>query len=224
MTTDSDKLKEPSRDSTAELMLPAQLDAVTIVGPDGARAQAQIAERDRTSLVVAPLGKSTSELGGSPSEDLVLEFSTEQGRMRVHGSVELEADERMRFDALESPEVLQEREYVRVPPVPPVSVQISAGDDRLLSYAINVSGGGVLLAGPGSLKLGDELSLRLMTSQGAPPIQAIGVVVRADGESRRGICFKEISDGDRRRLVRFVFEVLREERQSIRNRSDRHAG
>jgi c-di-GMP-binding flagellar brake protein YcgR len=158
-----------------------------------------------------------------PREDLVLEFTTEQGRMRVHGSVELEGHERVRFDARESPEMLQEREYVRVPPVPPVSVQISAGEDRVLSYALNVSGGGVLLAGPGTLKLGDELSLRLMTTQGAPPIQAIGVVVRADGESRRGISFKEISDGDRRRLVRFVFEVMREERQSMRNRSDEDA-
>jgi hypothetical protein len=207
-------------DPAAELMLPAQLDAVTIVGPDGERAQAQVAERDRRSLVVAPLRASRVELGGAPTDDLVLEFSTEQGRMRLHGSVELEDEDRMRFDPVESPEVLQEREYVRVPPVPPVSVQIAAGEDRLLSYAVNVSGGGILLAGPSSLKLGDELSLRLMTSQGAPPIQAIGVVVRADGESRRGICFKEISDGDRRRLVRFVFEVLREERQNIRNRSD----
>jgi hypothetical protein len=219
MTVEREQRHEP-REESAELMLPAQLDAVTIVGPGGERAEAQIAERDRRSLVVAPLRAAKAELGDAPTDDLVLEFSTEQGRMRLHGSVELEDEDRMRFDPVESPEVLQEREYVRVPPVPPVSVQIAAGEDRLLSYAVNVSGGGILLAGPSSLKLGDELSLRLMTSQGAPPIQAIGVVVRADGESRRGICFKEISDGDRRRLVRFVFEVLREERQNIRNRSD----
>ena len=220
MTTDPKHSRESREDSAGELTLPAQLDAVTIVGPGGERARAQIAERDHGSLVVAPVKSSGAELATAPAEDLVLEFTTEQGRMRVHGSVELEDDERVRFDALESPEVLQEREYVRVPPVPPVSVQIAAGEDRVISYALNVSGGGILLAGPGTLKLGDELSLRLMTAQGAAPIQAIGVVVRADGESRRGISFKEISEGDRRRLVRFVFEVMREERQSRRNRSE----
>ena len=219
MTTDPKHSRESREDYAGELMLPAQLDAVTIVGPGGERARAQIAERDHGSSSLPP-SVLRRRARAAPAEHLVLEFTTEQGRMRVHGSVVLEDDERVRFDALESPEVLQEREYVRVPPVPPVSVQIAAGEDRVISYALNVSGGGILLAGPGTLKLGDELSLRLMTTQGAAPIQAIGVVVRADGESRRGISFKEISDGDRRRLVRFVFEVMREQRQSRRNRSE----
>ena len=40
---------------------------------------------------------------------------------------------------------------MRVPTVPPVSVQIAAGEQRVLSHAVNVSGGGILLAGPSTL-------------------------------------------------------------------------
>jgi hypothetical protein len=220
MTAEEKPMKASPDHSAAELMLPAQLDSVTIVGPDGERAQAQIAERDRTSLVVAPLRGSVKQLSASAPEHLVLEFTTAAGRMRVHGDVALEDDDHMRFAAVESPEALQEREYVRVPTEPPVSVQIAAGEDRLLSYTVNVSGGGILLAGPSTLNLGDELALRLITAQGAAPIKATGVVVRADAGGRRAICFKEIGDGDRRRLVRFIFELLRQQRHSTRTRDD----
>ena len=74
MTVEREQREEP-REESAELMLPAQLDSVTIVGPGGERAEAQIAERDRRSLVVAPLRAAKAELGGAPTDDLVLEFS-----------------------------------------------------------------------------------------------------------------------------------------------------
>ena len=45
------------------------------------------------------------------------------------------------------------------------------------------------------------------------PISGTGKVVRVDAQGHRAVEFESISDLDRRRLVRFIFECQRAERR-----------
>ena len=94
-------------------------------------------------------------------------------------------------------------------------VLVYCGEDQkpISSYTVDVSGGGLLLAGPDTLQVEERISFRLTIVQGDPPISGAGVVVRRDAHGRRPISFTSISDLDRRRLVRFIFECQRLERR-----------
>ena len=48
------------------------------------------------------------------------------------------------------------------------------------SYSVDLSGGGMLLAGPSTLKIGERVDFRLTTAPGSAPILGSGTVVRTD--------------------------------------------
>ena len=92
---------------------------------------------------------------------------------------------------------------------------VYGGPDKIpvQSYTVDVSGGGFLLAGPDSLKIGDEVQFQLTLTPGVLLISGTGKVVRVDAQGRRAVEFQSISELDRRRLIRFIFECQRAERQ-----------
>jgi c-di-GMP-binding flagellar brake protein YcgR len=94
-------------------------------------------------------------------------------------------------------------------------VVVYAGSNRMEvpSFTVDVSGGGLLLAGPDTLEVGEEVEFRLAIASGETPINGRGRVVRSDLRGRRAITFSSISELDRRRLIRFIFECQRLERQ-----------
>jgi c-di-GMP-binding flagellar brake protein YcgR len=92
---------------------------------------------------------------------------------------------------------------------------------RIQSFTVDVSGGGLLLAGPDTLGVGEELTFQLTLTPGVTPVSGKGRVVRVDGRGRRAVEFESISDLDRRRLVRFIFECQREERRRGLDGDDR---
>ena len=112
-----------------------------------------------------------------------------------------------------SVEVLQEREYVRIRSARPVLVYAAREGMRIQSFTVDVSGGGLLLAGPDTLAIGEELTFSLTLTPGVTPVSGRGRVVRVDPQGRRAVEFESISDLDRRRLVRFIFECQRAERR-----------
>ncbi len=113
------------------------------------------------------------------------------------------------FQVVEDPEVLQRREFVRVGAAQPV-VLISDDDSSVLSgHAIEVSGGGMLLAGSEALELDASVRFTLNLGNGSDPINGRGRIVRVEGSGRRALVFDDISQGDRQRLVHFVFERQR---------------
>jgi c-di-GMP-binding flagellar brake protein YcgR len=117
--------------------------------------------------------------------------------------------------------VSQQREYVRLKADRPVLVHL--GKDRLpiRSYAVDIAGGGLLLAGPDVLEIGEQVEFQLTLKPGGPPIEGVGTVVRSDVKGRRAISFSEMSDGNRRRLVRFIFECERAERRRMLEADER---
>jgi hypothetical protein len=206
------RLRRTKSEQRTELELPERSDAVTLVRPSGERVQARVAERNGDELLVALMFRPEAPLHPGRLEGLLLEFTSPRGRVRLHGAVTLVERELLRFSGLEPAELLQEREYVRVQATRPVLVSGSAGNS-IQTFSVDLSGGGMLLAGPTTLKVGERIQFRLITAQGSPPISGLGIVVRTDSQGRRAVCFEEIGEGDHRRLVRFIFECQRLDRR-----------
>lgn len=206
------RLRRPKSEPPPAPELPEHSDAVTLVRPSGERVQARIAERHGEELLVALMFRPERPLQAGHLDGLVLEFTSPRGRIRLRGTVTLLDPELLRFSELDSLELLQEREYVRVQATRPVLVSGARGSS-FQTFSIDLSGGGILLAGPPTLKIGERIEFRLSTIKDAPPIIGLATVVRTDSLGRRAVCFDEIAEGDHRRLVRFIFECQRVERR-----------
>lgn len=206
------RLRRSKSEQPPELALPERSDALTLVRPSGERVQARVAERHGEELLVALMFRPETPLQPGRLDGLLLEFSSSRGRVRLQGAATLLERELLRFSDLQPAELLQEREYVRVQTTRPVLVSGSGGNS-IQTFSVDLSGGGMLLAGPATLKVGERIQFRLVTAQGSPPISGLGIVVRTDSQGRRAVCFEEIGEGDHRRLVRFIFECQRLERQ-----------
>ncbi|HTZ85468.1 MAG TPA: PilZ domain-containing protein [Solirubrobacteraceae bacterium] len=107
----------------------------------------------------------------------------------------------------------QRREAVRVVRARPVSVRRSNGRAAVSTYSIDLSGLGILLAGPDTLALGEQVRFRLSLGDSEQPVVGSATVVRIDQRGYRAIRLDEIADADRRRLVRFIFDCQREDRR-----------
>lgn len=216
------KLRRSKKDDDGELALPGRAGVVTLVRPSGERVQARVAESGPDSLLVALMFVTEVPLRTAELDRLVLEFTTRRGRARLQGQVVQEERDLLRFRALRSLAVVQEREYVRVPTARPVTVAVGSSRNSVNTYSVDVSGGGMLLAGPATLKVGERVDFRIATAKGGTPITGSATVVRIDNQGRRAICFDEISEGDHRRLVKFVFECQRVERRRGLERGGRN--
>ncbi|HEV3321350.1 MAG TPA: PilZ domain-containing protein [Solirubrobacteraceae bacterium] len=196
-----------------EIELPERSDPVAIVRPSGERVQARVAGRDGSGLLVALMFRAEVPFSPGSLDELVLEFTNDRGRIRLRGTVTLEDRELLRFRDLHSVELVQQREYVRIQSTRPVLVLTGGHEGTVQTYSVDLSGGGMLLAGPSTLKVGEQVEFRLTTVKGSPPITGVGTVVRTDLQGRRAICFDEIAEGEHRRLVRFIFDCQRAERR-----------
>jgi c-di-GMP-binding flagellar brake protein YcgR len=208
------KLGRRKEEPVKAVKLPDRYDTVTLTTPRGERFPARVVEREDETLRVAVLVPMKA-LNGKELKGTVLEYSNHRGRTRLRGEVRIEDPGQPDLLCVEGPhhaQVLQEREYVRIKSARPVIVY--AGGDRLQmrSYTVDLSGGGFLLAGPDTLKVGEEVKFQLTIEQSAAPLTGKGRVVRTDAKGRRAVEFEGISDFDRRRLVRFIFDCQRAER------------
>jgi hypothetical protein len=87
----------------------------------------------------------------------------------------------------------------RAPVARPVVVRRPAGEQR--TFALDVSSGGVLVAGPADLAIGELIELQ-MDLDG--PVRARAEVVRDAPNGMKGLRFAALGDDDRDRLERFV--------------------
>jgi hypothetical protein len=210
--------------SNKPIVLPGRSEAVILSTAGGGRMPGKVIERGPATLIVAILVP-IKPFTASDLEGLVLEYAGPRGRVRLRGTAIVEnpaEPDVLRIEGPRSVEVLQEREYVRIQSARPVVVYAGADLQQVQSYTVDLSGGGFLLAGPDTLKIGDEVKFQLTITQGVLPITGNGKVVRTDPRGRLAVAFEDISDLDRRRLVRFIFECQRSERR--RGLEDDHHG
>jgi PilZ domain len=188
---------------------------MVVLAVGGGRIPARVIERGPDSLEVA-ITVPTRPLDHDQLAELLVEFSSPRGRVRLAGTVATQDPsdpDVVKIAAPRSVEVLQQREYVRINSARPVLVYCGRDQDRVQSFTVDVSGGGLLLAGPDTLGIGEQVSFRLTLTPGVLPISGTGKVVRIDAQGHRAVEFESISDLDRRRLVRFIFECQRAERR-----------
>jgi hypothetical protein len=204
--------------------LPERGQTVTLVPAGGGGLPARVLERDAETLLVAIMVP-IEPLSQRQLEGMVLEFVGKQGRVRLSGAASL-ADpsdpDVVRIEQPRSIEVLQEREHVRVKASRPAVVSSRRDPNPIESFTIDISGGGFLLAGPASLKIGDEVRFQLNLTSRELVIGGTGRVVRVDNAGHRAIAFESISELDQRRLIRFLFECQRSELQRGLATEDRH--
>jgi len=198
---------------TELLELPERTDALILSVQYGDKLPARVLERGANSLLVA-ITVPAKRLSARDLEGLVLEYAGAKGRVRLSGVATIEDPKEpdvLRMDGLRAVEVLQEREFVRIRAARPVRLFVGKELQPIETFTIDVSGGGLLLAGPETLRIGEQLRFQLTVAQGDDPITGAAKVVRSDAGGHRGVCFEEISDADRTRLVRFIFECQRTE-------------
>jgi hypothetical protein len=202
---------EPSK----PVALPERGQDVTLVPRGGKGIHARTLECGPDSLLVAimvPIGP----LSAKQLEGMVLEFVSPKGRVRLSGTTTIEDPsdpDVLRIRAPRSIEVLQEREYVRIRSARPALVYAGPNKGPVESYTVDLSGGGFLLAGPDTLKIGEDVQFTITLEPGKLKISGTGEVVRVDRQGRRAVAFKSITEVERRHLIRFIFDCQRTERQ-----------
>lgn len=212
------RLGRAKKDTSRPAELPERGENVSLVLPAGARIPARVLERSPDALLIA-ITVPTRPLTDAQLRELTLEYNNPRGRMRLRGlftAEEGEADLVWLRDP-RSIEVVQQRDYVRIQSARPVIVY-SAKAGQVQSFTVDVSGGGFQLAGPDTLRVGEEIRFSLALTPGVTPVTGTARVVRVTPQGRRAVVFESISDLDRRRLVRFIFECQRDERRRGLNR------
>jgi hypothetical protein len=217
------KLKRQKSGPKGPLVLPAAGDSVILSTNSGGRIPARVMACENGSLTVAIMVpcKPFSE---SQLATLVLDYSDVRGRVRLHGAavvVDPNEPDLLRIDDPRSIEILQQREFVRVQTARPVAISSPRDALHIETYTVDLSGGGFMLAGPDSLKVGYEIGFRLGLGEDVLPITGRGMVVRID-RGRPAVGFEELSDLDHRRLVRFIFDCQRVERRRGLETDGRH--
>ena len=142
--------------------------------------------------------------------EAVIEAVTARGLARLIGTLrqhEGQEDAAMlTFD--KGPEVIQRRQFVRIDTTTPVTLTRDDGS-TVKCHTLNLSGAGLLLGGPADLQMEEPLKLDIEVGEDEPTIHARGRVVRETAEGHKGVRIEMIEEGDRERLIHFVFERQR---------------
>lgn len=144
-----------------------------------------------------------------------LQYTSRRGLVKLHGEAVFEDRSLIRFRPHGDAEVVQRRDFVRVHAPHPVT--LDSGDERAHQvHTVDLSGGGMLLADADTLAA--DQAVRFVVAVGADrePVEGVARVVRIGEDGRRALMFEEISEHDRQRLIRFVFECMRNARARTR--------
>jgi c-di-GMP-binding flagellar brake protein YcgR len=180
----------------------------------------RVTERDGDVLMLVLMVES-EELDRGQIESLTLECTSDCGVARFEGEAVLEDHDLVRFRVRSSPTVRQRREFFRIRAPQPVVLAV-AGSARIgNAYAVDVSGGGMLLSGPESLELDDKIRFRLHLDAETDPIRGLARVVRCAGDNQHALVFEQITKQDRERLIHFIFDRQRMELAKTRGEEER---
>jgi hypothetical protein len=165
-----------------------------------------IAASDGEQLTLKLPAESEPPLRPGRANLVSLEAISPRGVVRMLGEARLLDRSTVRFRVADVLEVHQRRSYVRFPASRPIILDTRQGDTPIASLALDLGGGGLLVAGPDYLELGTRTWFRLRLERDGAPIEGHGRVVRIDGQGRRGIAFDTISEADRDRVISYIFD------------------
>lgn len=194
----------------ADFQMPKPQQPATLVMPDGEHLPARIDGSEGQDLLVLAMVRLGRDLTPEALQSATVEIAGKKGVLRLGGVVSLQDGEVLRFAHLRSVDMVQRREYVRVKATRPVHVTLDGSSAAIECYSVDLSGGGMLLGSLEHVRVGERIGFRLTTDKDAQ-IGGTGRIVRIDPGGKRAIAFDSISEGDRRRLIKFIFECQRAE-------------
>lgn len=204
--------------------LPELRQDVVITLPDLEQYRGRVSRVTGSEIAVVLLMVGARGAGGIQLGDaspMWVEFPGPRGLVRLEGNGTVVAQDLVHFHHEGAVDVVQRREFVRVSAVRPLELARVGADGKpgewIGSLTVNVSGNGLLVAGPDTLDVGALVDVRLLPVEGEESIAARGRVARIGDSGQRGIAIEQIEREDRRRLVRFVFEQERIARQRTRD-------
>jgi PilZ domain len=113
--------------------------------------------------------------------------------------------------AAQSAGTAHQRANVRVQAQRPVIAYVGDERSEVLSYTLDLSAGGMLLAGMDHLEPGELLEFELTLEPDDPVVAGVATVVRSTPDGNCAVSFKSMGDEDERRLVKWVFDYQRTE-------------
>lgn len=181
-----------------------------------ARVEAVMPDR----VAVSPLAQIPGDATALPGRPIRLASPSPRGVVRVEGVI-VAADRSglLEVELTADIEVDQRRDHVRIAARIPGLVAPRGGEHPALhTFTLDVSGGGVLLAGGGPVA---EVGTPVLVTVKLPdrdPLRTEGVIARRTEAGSIGLEFAGIDETERELLVRWIFERQRLERQAARER------
>ncbi len=201
--------------------LPELRQDVVITMPDRQQYRGRVSKVTAREIAVVLMLDARRALALGDASPMWVEFPAARGLVRLEGNGTVVAHDLIHFHHEGAVDVVQRRDFVRVGAVRPVELARVGGDDKPGDWSgtltVNVSGNGLLVAGPDTLDAGAVVAFRLHANEGEPPIEGRGRVARIGDDGQRGIAIERIDGDARRQLVRFVFEQERIARQRMRD-------
>lgn len=201
--------------------LPVLRQDVVITLPDRQQFRGRVSRVTGEEIVVVLMIDVRNPLTLGDASPMTIEYPAPRGLVRLEGRGTVATHDLVRFHRDGAVDVVQRRDFVRVRVVRQLALACVGEDGAPAEWVdtltVNVSGNGLLAAGPESLDVGDAVAFRLTAADDEPPIEGRGRVARLGDGGQRGIAIEEIDRDARRQLVRFVFEQERIARQRTRD-------
>ncbi|HMJ04428.1 MAG TPA: PilZ domain-containing protein [Conexibacter sp.] len=200
--------------------LPALRQDVVITLPSREQYRGRVSKVSAEEVVIVLMLDTRRALALGDASPMVVEFPGPRGLVRLEGRGTVATHDVVRFHH-DGADVVQRRDFVRVHAVRPLELARVRPDGEpgpwTETLTVNVSGNGLLAAGPDTLRVGDTVLFRVSLHDADPPVAGRGRVARVADGGQPGINIEEIDRDARRHLVRFIFEQERIARQRTRD-------
>jgi hypothetical protein len=200
---------------------PAIRQDVVLALPGHERYGARVVRVSEQEIVLVLMLDARGPLRPGALAAMAIEYPAPRGLVRLEGHGAVATQDLVRFELDGAVDVLQRRDFVRVQVVRPLALALVGADGQpsgwIDTLTVNLSGNGLLAAGPDTLAIGDQVCFRVSLVEGEPPLEGCGRVMRIADAGQRGIAIDELDADARRRLVRFIFECERIVRQRTRD-------
>jgi PilZ domain-containing protein len=201
--------------------LPQLRQDVVLTLPRRERYRARVTRLTDDEIVLVLMLDAQDPLTPGELVPMTIEYPGPRGLVRLAGQGTIATKDLVRLRLDGDVDVVQRRDFVRVAVVRPLKLAREQDDGTLGPWVetltANLSGNGLLAAGPDTLKIGDYVRFRVYPVEGEPPIEGAGRVARTTDRGQRGIAIEQLDREARRRLVRFIFECERIARQRTRD-------
>jgi hypothetical protein len=204
----------------AALPLPELRQDVVITLPNRQQYGGRVSKVSDVEVVIVLMLDTRRTLALGDASPMIVEFPGPRGLVRLEGRGTVATHDVVRFHH-DGAEVVQRRDFVRVSAVRPLELARVRPDGEpgpwTETLTVNVSGNGLLAAGPDTLRIGDTVLFRVALDERELPVEGRGRVARVGDGGQPGIAIEEIDRDARRLLIRFIFEQERIARQRTRD-------